>query len=164
MAQEQDREHPSAAAGRCARGTAPQNGAAGRFRWTRAAFRNLPAGRQRRVFSPGGWGGRCALMPAAGTRQMGGYPAGMAQGAVPLDEAAFAAAQPRQNAPQGFSALEDAAARPHSGRAPGAPSHRCPKVAQQPGRPGPGGQGAVPLTRPRWVRGRAAPAGTAGPV
>ena len=145
MAQEQDRDIHLPQPGAAPRAQHPKT-APRAVPLDEAAFRNLPLQDDSAVFSALEDGaGAAPRMPAAGTRQMGGHPAGMAQGAVPLDEAAFrAAAQPRQNAPQGFSALEDAAARPHSGRAPGAPPTGA-RRAQQPGRPGPGGQGAVPL-------------------
>lgn len=145
MAQEQDRDIHLPQPGAAPRAQHPKT-APRAVPLDEAAFRNLPLQDDSAVFSALEDGaGAAPRMPAAGTRQMGGRPAGMAQGAVPLDEAAFrAAAQPRQNAPQGFSALEDAAARPHSGRAPGAPPTGA-RRAQQPGLPGPGGQGAVPL-------------------
>ena len=145
MAQERDRDIHLPQPGAAPRAQHPKT-APRAVPLDEAAFRNLPLQDDSAVFSALEDGaGAAPRVPAAGTRQMGGRPAGMAQGAVPLDEAAFrAAAQPRQNAPQGFSALEDAAARPHSGRAPGAPPTGA-RRAQQPGCPGPGGQGAVPL-------------------
>ena len=117
MAQEQDRDIHLPQPGAAPRAQHPKT-APRAVPLDEAAFRNLPLQDDSAVFSALEDGaGAAPRVPAAGTRQMGGRPAGMAQGAVPLDEAAFrAAAQPRQNAPQGFSALEDAAARPHSGR------------------------------------------------
>ncbi|MFQ7159545.1 MAG: hypothetical protein ACLRPX_07960 [Ruthenibacterium sp.] len=117
MAQEQDRDIHLPQPGAAPRAQHPKT-APRAVPLDEAAFRNLPLQDDSAVFSALEDGaGAAPRMPAAGTRQMGGHPAGMAQGAVPLDEAAFrAAAQPRQNAPQGFSALK--MPRPgHGGRA-----------------------------------------------
>ena len=85
MAQEQDRDIHLPQPGAAPRAQHPKT-APRAVPLDEAAFRNLPLQDDSAVFSALEDGaGAAPRVPAAGTRQMGGHPAGTAQGAVPLD-------------------------------------------------------------------------------